>query len=114
MKRKDVRPGGPSSSHAGALELNEWWPNLAEFLTAAAWEGCDEVRESPTVTFWAQGGQWRASLRDRAEGLVLWLVADSLNDLLTMADGLCLDSSAHWRHDQKDHERNGKRQVKRA
>jgi hypothetical protein len=40
------------------------------------------------------------------------LGADTLTKLVDLADGIVLSPDAPWRHDDKDHERNGKRVKK--
>lgn len=112
MKRKDLKSSLASKLHADTRGLKEAFPNLAEFMTAALFEGSKDRREGPTVTIWANGGQWRASVKDRAEGLVLWLAAPEIGELLTMLEGFVLSSDAPWRHDDQQHERNGKRVKK--
>jgi len=109
MKRKDTAKMESLSRHAEPGEFRESFPDLLEFMTAARYEGSDERRESPTVTVWCQGGQWRLSLRDRAEGLVLWLSAESLLEVLQLAEAFVMDDSAPWRHDDGNHPRDGKR-----
>lgn len=112
MKRKDLAKSKSLASHADPLELKKSYPSLAEFMTAATFEGSKDRRESPTVTLWATGGTWRASIKDRAEGLVLWLSAPLISELLLMMESFVLSAEAPWRHDDQDHARNGKRKQK--
>lgn len=111
MKRKDPKKVKTLATHASSDGLKEW-PSLCEWLTAARFEGSEERRESPTLTIWCAGGQWRASLKDRAEGLVMWLSAATLPELAQLAELLCLSPEGPWRHDEQSHERNGKRVKK--
>lgn len=112
MKRKDRSECPGLATHASARGLTELYPNLSEFMTAAQFEGDGDRREAPTITVWASGGQWKASVKDRAEGLVMWLSADSWAELWQMVDLMCLESTAPWRHDDPSHDRNGKRVKK--
>jgi len=112
MKRKDLSKSKSTLLHADPTGLKESFPKLAEFLTAATFEGSKDRRESPTVTFWATGGSWRASVKDRAEGLVLWLSAPEVGELLSMLEEFVLSAEAPWRHDQEGHQRDGKRVKK--
>lgn len=112
MKRKDKSACPGLATHASTRGLTDVFPNLGEFMTAAVFEETGERRESPTVTIWCSGGQWKASVKDRAEGLVMWLSADSALELLQMTDLMCLESEGPWRHDDLGHERNGKRVKK--
>lgn len=112
MKRKDLTKMKGVLLHADPGDLAGDFPQLAEFMTAAVYEGGKDRRESPTVTIWAASGQWKASVKDRAEGLVLWLAADTLRNLLVLLDSFVLEPGAPWRHDEYGHERNGKRVKK--
>jgi len=112
MKRKDLSKSASSLLHADPSGLKEAYPKLCEFLTSATFEGSKDRRVSPTITFWATGGTWRASVKDREEGLVLWLSAPDVRELLMMLEEFVLCTDAPWRHDDQAHERNGKRAKK--
>jgi len=112
MKRKDLSKSKSSLLHADPEGLAKSFPKLSEFLTAATFDGSKDRRESPTVTIWATSGTWRASVKDRAEGLVLWLSAPTVLELLGMLEDFCLSAEAPWRHDQDGHQRDGKRVKK--
>lgn len=112
MKRKERSALVGGLIHASPEELTKRWPRLAEFMTAARFEGSDDTREAPTITIWASGGQWKMSIRDRSEQLVMWLSAETLVELLKMAEGFCQDESGPWRVDDFLSERNGKRVKK--
>jgi len=112
MKRKDLSKSKSSLLHADPEGLAKTFPKLSEFLTAATFEGSKDRRESPTITFWATGGTWRVSVKDRAEGLVLWLSAPSVMELLSMLEDFVLSTEAPWRHDDQAHQRDGKRVKK--
>lgn len=114
MKRKDRNELRTADRHAEPGPLLATFPNLSEFLTAAVFEDTRDRRESPTVTVWAVGGQWKLAVKDRAEGLVLWLTAESLLEVLQLLELYCLEPSAPWRHDDQSHERNGKRVGKKT
>lgn len=102
MKRKDVNAMAGARVHAAPGALAETHPNLAEFMTAAVFgeNGTLEQREAPTITVWCSGGQWRASVKDRAEGLVLFVAAESWPELWQMIDLFVMEESAPWRHDE--------------
>jgi len=98
MKRKDPKAIKALTQHARYGKELASLPDLAQFLTAAQYEG-GERRESPTITVWCQGGQWKASVKDRAEGLVMWLSAESPLELLQMLETFVLADEAPWRYD---------------
>lgn len=112
VKRKDARKIASAKVHASPGSLAKAYPQLAEFMTAAKFEGEQDVRESPTVTIWCSGGLWRCSVKDRAEGLVMWLSAEQPEELLAIVEGFVFSNDAPWRHDDQSHERNGKRVKK--
>jgi len=108
MKRKDPQSVPGLASHASPDLIKGHYPNLAEFLTCAAYED-GARREAPTITLWAQSGQWKMSVKDRAEGLVMWLSAEKLLELLQMAELFVLESDAPWRIDEMGNPDKGKR-----
>jgi len=110
VKKKEVKaiPGGPAASSEGLSKL----VSLAEWMTSTSYED-GTPRQVPTVTFWCQAGEWKANLRDRAEGLCLWLSAGSWGELVKMIDAACQDSSYPWRRDEYGDPEKGKR-VRRA
>jgi len=110
MKRKDRKNLVGGLIHARDDKLQKAYPALHEWMTSARFDDSEENREAPTLTLWAQGGQWRLSLRDRAEHLVMWLVGDTVLEVLKLAESFCQDEEGPWRVDDPAHERNGKRQ----
>jgi len=112
MKRKDVSKIPGALRHASPDQIVKTYPHLAEFMTAAVFDGGKESREAPTITFWCNGGLWRASVKDREESLVLWMSAESPAQLFALLEEFCLNPAAPWRHDDVQHERNGKRTKK--
>lgn len=112
VKRKDTAKIASAKHHAAPGSLKKSHPQLSEFMTAALFDGEDGQRESPTVTVWCSGGLWRCSVKDRAEGLVMWLSAESPEELLEVIEGFVFSTDAPWRHDDTAHERNGKRVKK--
>lgn len=100
VKKKKSKAGDAARLHASPDLLKGHYPNLAEFLTTGVYED-GERRESPTITLWASGGQWKAILKDRAEGLVMWLSEEKLLALLMMAEQMCLEEDGPWRVDDQ-------------
>ena len=112
VKRKDVRQLQGVQWHVGEDKLLKDLPNLSEFLRAAAFEGEEGIRDSPTITLWASGGEWKVSVRDRAEQLVMWLSATSLRELAKLLESMVGSPDGPWRHDDHASDRNGKRAKK--
>jgi len=108
VKRKDPKAMSGLATHASPGALADDFPHLAEFLTTATFEDGTR-RESPTVTIWAAGGQWKCSVKDRAESLVMWLSAEKLQELMQMLELFVLESDAPWRNDDFTSEQKGKR-----
>ena len=110
MKKKEVvnAPGSPAASVDGMSKL----PSLAEWMTATTYDD-GTTRQTPTVTFWCQGGEWKANLRDRAEGLCLWLSAETWAELVKIIDAACQDAGYPWRRDEYGDPDKGKRAKSR-
>jgi hypothetical protein len=110
VKKKEVShaPGAPAASIEGMNKIGQ----LAEWMTATSYED-GTPRQVPTITFWCQGGEWKANLRDRAEGLCLWLSAGTWAELVKIIDAACQDSTYPWRRDEYGDPDKGKR-VKRG
>jgi hypothetical protein len=111
MKRKEL-PKGTSRSHASTAGL-EKRPNFAEWMTAAAFED-GKGRPAPTITIWCTSGEWRCNLRDKAEGVCLWLSEDTLDKLLKLVEEMCQNPMAPWRVDDPADGRDGKRLPRRG
>lgn len=112
MKRKDKGSVAALRYHAPDDKLLRAYPVLSEFLRSAKFDDEEEVRTAPTLTLWCQAGEWKVSVKDRAEGLVMWLNAGSLTELLQLLEMFVGSSDGPWRHDEIGHERNGKRKKK--
>lgn len=106
MKKKAVAdaPGGPAASVEGLDRLKRF----AEWMTATTFDDGAE-RQLPTYTVWCQGGEWKANLRDREEGLCLWLSAPTHLELIKLIDAACQDASYSWRKDAYGDPEKGKR-----
>lgn len=109
MRKKAVHnaPGSPAASVDGLSKL----PQLGEWMTSTTYDD-GSPRQLPTVTFWCQGGEWKCNLRDRAEGLCLWLSAETWAELVKMIDEACQDESYPWRKDEYGDPDKGKRVKK--
>jgi hypothetical protein len=112
MKRKDASNLVGGLVHAKDDQAAKRFPLLHEWLTSARFDDSEDRREAPTLTLWAQGGQWRLSLRDRAEHLVMWLVGDTVLEVLKLAEAFCQDEGGPWRVDDQANPQNGKRVKK--
>lgn len=107
MKRKVVQDVQRARVHANPMPLAADFPNLAEWMTAATFDGEDTGRAAPSITVFCMSGEWRAALKDKEEGLVMWLSAQTADDLLLLAEQMVCAEGAPWRHD--DGPRDGKR-----
>lgn len=108
MKKKELSGRPEVINHATGGKLLAKLPNLDAFLTTGAYDDGSR-RESPTLTLWAVGGQWKLAVKDRAEGLVMWLSAADLEELVQMAELFVLEESAPWRRDDPAAADRGKR-----
>jgi hypothetical protein len=109
MKRKAIDKGKRVRQLADPAGLDKTHPRLAEWMTCGWFEDTKEPRLGPTLTVWCVSGEWRASLKDRAEQLVCWLSAPTYAELMEMADAFCQSGEAPWRHDEQGTPEKGKR-----
>jgi len=109
MKKKDKKLLTSLNQHASTYGLAEQFPNLSVFMTTAQYEDEGGRREAPSITFWCDNGLWKASVKDKDEGLVMWLSAETVVELLQCVELYCLESEAPWRHDVYGSGNKGKR-----
>jgi len=109
MKRKAIDKGKRVRQLADPAGLDKTHPRLAEWMTCGWFEDTKEPRLGPTLTLWCVGGEWRGSLKDRAEQLVCWMSAPTYGELMEMADAFCQSGEAPWRHDETGTPEKGKR-----
>lgn len=75
-------------------------PTLHAFLTQQRWPDGSE-RETGTLNVWYDGTSYRAMLRDRDQGLVLFITCPVLSKLLSVCDGAAAAKDADWRKDKQ-------------
>lgn len=109
MKRRNLSEVSSVQWHVAEDKWLGKYPTFSEFMRAATFEGEEGVRESPTLTVWASGGQWKLSIRDRAEKLVMWLSATNLEELFYVVEEMLGSNDGPWRHDDSRSQDNGKR-----
>lgn len=109
MKRKAIDKGKRVRQLADPSGLEKTHPRLADWMTSGWFEDTKEPRLGPTLTIWCVSGEWRASMKDRAEQLVCWLSAPTYAELMEMADAFCQSAEAPWRHDETGTPEKGKR-----
>jgi len=109
VKKKNVASLRSAAWHADDDAVLEGFPLLSEFMRSATYEDSTDPRDAPTITIWCAGGLWKAAVKDRAEGLVMWLSDSSLFVLLTLLNGMVLSEDAPWRHDSELNGQKGKR-----
>lgn len=109
MKRKLAADLPSLMTHASVAGLLEHFPNIASFMTTAVFEDTKERRDAPTITLWCLSGQWKASVKDKAEGLVMFLNAETLPELLQLIELYVLEAEAPWKYDELGSPQKGKR-----
>lgn len=84
------------------------FPTLHSHLTQGKWpDGSD--RETSTLNVWYDGSIYKAMLRDRSEGMVLFVACPSLVKLLDTLEGAVADPRADWRTDKNGGSPKGKK-----
>lgn len=107
-KGEKRRVGGVSGSIIEPCALSSRWPVLWSHLTQAAWED-GEVRETSNLLVFAQDGMLKAMVRDKEEGLCLWMAGGSLTELLDGVEAALCDPQAEWRVDRQAEGQKAKR-----
>lgn len=101
LRRREKAEDGSKQSQA-SYDAGQWakaFPTLVEFLTEERWED-GAPRETGTVTIMADGGMWKCSIRDRAQGFYAFLSGKTPGDLLAGLERHLLGDSLDWRVDQ--------------
>jgi hypothetical protein len=70
-------------------------PALHEFLTLTAVDGV--ARATSSISLFADGGRWKASLADKDAEASLYVTADSVDGLLDALEEAAKDPDADWR-----------------
>lgn len=96
--RTAIRVAGSSSiSDAVAAES---WPLLWSHLTQTAWED-GTPRVTSSLLLFAGDGSLKIMLRDRSQGLCLWIASPSLSDAFTAIELALGDPNTEWRIDRQ-------------
>lgn len=95
---QDDEKGSLTSGKADTSGIAEKYPALAEHLSLDWIDG--GVRTTSTLTLTVDGGRWRASLRDRDNGVVCWVTGDTFDGTLGLLERGIVDGSLDWRVDQ--------------
>jgi len=81
----------------------EWavlYPMLFDHLTQTVWPD-NTVRQTSSLSLFADGGMVKAVLKDREAGLCLWAASKSFQELFGVIESLLQDPAAEWRHDRQ-------------
>lgn len=87
----------PCVSHSDPMMSSH--PALWSYLTQMAWED-GSPRETASLLVFMDGGAFKAMLRDKANGLCLWVAAPALSMLMDVLEAKLLDPNADWRTDR--------------
>jgi len=106
--QKRVRPAGDEAVGPEAVDsaFEADWPALHEHLTLDWCEG--KRRTTSTLTVFVDAGRWKGSLRDRDNGLVLFVSADSFLGVLGSLERAVVSGDGDWR-DERPQGGGGKR-----
>lgn len=74
------------------------YPAIFEHLTLDTLEG--SPRETSTLGVSTELGRWKACLRDRDNGLCLWVSGDTFDGLLGALEGILAKGGGDWREDK--------------
>jgi hypothetical protein len=89
-------PQGPCGPCVESAEELRRWPALLEFLEAELWpDGTSRV--AGTLLVFVERGKLKACLSDRDQGLVCFVTAASVVDLVDAAEKTLEGSNGDWR-----------------
>jgi hypothetical protein len=97
LKKRDA--ASPAVGAAGKLKASKWslsYPSIWEMLTAEEWED-GTPRKRSTVTIFIDEGQAKVSLNDRANGLVGFCTASSVEEALAALESALKEDRVEWR-----------------
>ena len=97
--KKPTESGKGLVRAAGAgfmVEEKARWPQLIEYLNAAAWDD-GSPRETSTLMLLIEDGWLKVCLNDRAVGRSLWQSADTLMDALDALEDHLVAGTGEWR-----------------
>jgi len=87
---------GTSKQAASDETMAASFPALLEYLTDREGQG-GAVRQTATITLFAEDGMFKACLNDRQEGLSTWASGESVQDTIEALEGLLASGEAVWR-----------------
>lgn len=99
QRRLPAVAGGPTAVAADASAISDTYPNVAERLTECVYAD-GSPRKVDTALLFAADGAWKVCLRDREEGICLWITAVCLLDVLDVLEAALKDPHAVWRADR--------------
>jgi hypothetical protein len=106
MRRKNVKEsesegaeaGGEKEVHGG--DFKTLWPRLHWELTSLTYGDSVTPRSPTAASFFRQDGLFKVCLRDRSQGLVAFLSAMTLDELLAKLEAALTDVQLDWRKDK--------------
>jgi len=98
-KAEKPRVDGVAASVADPA-LAKRCPMLAAHLTQASWED-GTPRQVSTLSIFTGDGAWKACLRDRENGLCLWVAATAFDRLPGALETALGDENTVWRADRQ-------------
>lgn len=98
MKKKQRPMDLSGERSAMPCDLVEQYPLLLEHLTHTTYDD-GSPRDTSTLLVTTGDGMWKCMLKDRQEGLVLWVSAPTLTQALQLLDDCCGSDDTHWRRD---------------
>lgn len=101
MKRKEKKRGQETQRAAEDPDLRERFPTLYDYLTSLTYDGEDGgVRTVSTLLVFAADDVFKACLRDRDEGVCLWVAGRTFGDLLRVLEDELANDTGVWRLDR--------------
>lgn len=113
LSRPTKPPTGNGGYAAPSGPGDEDVPLLVEYLSATTYDD-GTPRQTSTLLLMAQDGAWKACLRDREQGMCLWVAAPSFGALIGVVEASLGLPDAPWRLDRASGHPTASRQPKRS
>ncbi len=98
-RRERDQESGKQQLAALGFAFSQEFPSLFEHLSDTTFDDGSE-RETSTVLLFVDGGQWKACLHDRQEGLSLWVSGATYGDVMSALEADLAAGGGSWRSDR--------------
>lgn len=104
--------GGDSGAYTLDPATQKVCPTVFEYLTLEKWDD-GSPRKPSSLSVFAQEGVFKCILRDKDQGLCLWVSSDTLSMLFNALEAALADPETIWRRDRFDGSDQGAKRTRK-